>query len=154
MHLFFLAETVDHHVGLSVTCIRLPLKKTALSLPLTIIKTSSYEVRVIRMKIKAHHSTFCFIEVSKRLTSDVTLFITSLAYQSAHKPEACFSKVPKLFGPISGGTIPFISSQRRGSKPSNIAILLVFLSLKTRYKIIFSKQADCSLTTGFSGVHV
>ena len=46
-------------------------------------------------------------------------------------PGACFSKIPKLFGPISGATIPFISSQRRGSKPSNFAILLAFLTLKT-----------------------
>ena len=45
-------------------------------------------------------------------------------------PGACLSKVPKLFGPISGATIPFISSQRRGSKPSNFAIFLVFLTLK------------------------
>ena len=36
---------------------------------------------------------------------------------------ACFSKVPKLFGPISGATIPFISLQSRGCKPSNFAIL-------------------------------
>ena len=42
---------------------------------------------------------------------------------------ACFSKVPKLFGPISGATIPSIHSQRRGSKPWNFAILLVFLIL-------------------------
>ena len=47
-------------------------------------------------------------------------------------PGACLSEVPKLFGSISGVTIPFISSQRRGSKPSNFAIPLVFLSLKTR----------------------
>ena len=65
--------------------------------------------------------------------------------------EGRFSKVPKLFGSISGATIPFISSQRRGSKPSNFAILLVFLILKTCKKISFSKQADCSLTTSFSG---
>ena len=64
---------------------------------------------------------------------------------------ACFLKVPKLFGPISGATIPFTSSQRQGSKPSNFAILLVFLILKTCKKISFSKQADCSLTTSFSG---
>ena len=64
---------------------------------------------------------------------------------------ACFSKVPKLFGSLSGATIPFISSQRRGSKPSNFAILLIFLVLKTCKKISFSKQADCSLTTSFSG---
>ena len=67
-----------------------------------------------------------------------------------------FSKVPKLFGPISGATIPFISSQRRGSRLSNFAIVLGFLILKTsalfyNKKISFSKQADCSLTTSFSG---
>ena len=36
---------------------------------------------------------------------------------------------PILFGPISAATISFISSQRRDSKPSNFAILLVFLTL-------------------------
>ena len=44
---------------------------------------------------------------------------------------AFFSKVRKLFGPISGATIPFLSSQPRGSSPSNFAIHLVFLALKT-----------------------
>ena len=67
------------------------------------------------------------------------------------RPGPCFSKVPKLFGSLSVATIPFISSQRRGSKPSNFAILLIFLMLKTCKKISFSKQADCSLTTSFSG---
>ena len=66
-------------------------------------------------------------------------------------PGACFSKVPKLFEPISGATIPFISSQRRGCKPSNFAILLAFLTLKTCQKIGFLKQGDGSLITGFSG---
>ena len=60
-------------------------------------------------------------------------------------------------GPVSqksrnfSGLLRVISSQRRGSKPSNIAILLVFLPLKTCEKITFSKQANCSLKTGFSG---
>ena len=63
-----------------------------------------------------------------------------------------FSKVPQLFGPILGATIAFITSQRQGFKPSNFAILLVFLLLKTCKKISFSKQADCSLTTNFSGL--
>ena len=66
-------------------------------------------------------------------------------------PGACFSKVPKLFGPISGATTAFISSQCLGSKRSNFAILLVFLILKICRKIGFSKQADCCLTTSFSG---
>ena len=65
-------------------------------------------------------------------------------------PGACFSKVPKRFGQIFGVTIPFISSQRRGSKPSNFAILLIFFTLKQCFKKHW-KQADCSLRTGFSG---
>ena len=60
-------------------------------------------------------------------------------------------KSPETFRSLSGATIPFISSQRRGSKPSNFALLLIFLILKTCKKISFSKQADCSLTTSFSG---
>jgi len=67
------------------------------------------------------------------------------------RPGTCFLKVPKLFGPIPGATTAFMSSQRRGSKPSNFAILSVFLVLKTCKKITFSKQADCSLTASFSG---
>ena len=46
-------------------------------------------------------------------------------------PVACFSKLPKLFGPISGVTILNISSQRWGSESSNFAILKVFLAFKT-----------------------
>ena len=38
--------------------------------------------------------------------------------------------------------IPFISSQRRGSKPSNFAILLVFLTLKTCSKINFRETGS------------
>ena len=53
---------------------------------------------------------------------------------------ACFSKFPNLFGPMSGATVPFISSQRQDSKSSNFAILLVFVTLKTCEKIYFSKQ--------------
>ena len=53
------------------------------------------------------------------------------------RPVTCFSKVPKLFGPISGATIAFITSQRQGFKPSNFAILLVFLLLKKCKKINF-----------------
>ena len=47
------------------------------------------------------------------------------------RPGACFSKVPKLFGPISGATIAFISSQRRASKPSNL-----FVSRSLRFSYI------------------
>ena len=39
---------------------------------------------------------------------------------------ACFSKFLKLCGLISGATISFISSQRRGSKPSSFTIFFLF----------------------------
>ena len=55
-----------------------------------------------------------------------------------------FIWVPQLFGPLSGATIHnslFQSLQRRGSKPWNLAILLVFYTLKTRpLKISFWKH--------------
>lgn len=41
----------------------------------------------------------------------------------------------------------FISSQRRGSKPSNFTILLAFLTCQ---KISFSKRAYCSSNARFS----
>ena len=44
---------------------------------------------------------------------------------------ARFSKVPKLYGPFSGVTIPFLSQERRGFKLSNFTIIFLFVSLKT-----------------------
>ena len=44
------------------------------------------------------------------------------------------SKVPKLFESNWATLVPFIPSQRRGSKSSSSAILLVFLTLETFLK--------------------
>ena len=62
------------------------------------------------------------------------------------------SPSPETFRHISNAIIPFIASQRRDSKPSNFAVLLVFLTLRTCNKISFSKRADSSLTTDYSGL--
>ena len=53
---------------------------------------------------------------------------------------ACFSRVPKLFRPISSATIPFISSQQRGSKPSNFATLLLFLHYQHVERSVFENK--------------
>ena len=37
-------------------------------------------------------------------------------------PGACFSKVPKPYGPFSGVTIPFVSQERTGFKSSNFTV--------------------------------
>ena len=53
---------------------------------------------------------------------------------SSPRSRDCFSKVSQLFGPISRATIPFTSSQRRGSKPSNSANPLVFSGIENTLK--------------------
>ena len=42
-----------------------------------------------------------------------------------------FSKVPKLYGPFSGVTIPFVSHERRGFKSSNFTDMFLLVGLKT-----------------------
>ena len=42
-------------------------------------------------------------------------------------PGACFSKVPKLFGRISGAIILFVSSKRRRLEARNFAVILIFI---------------------------
>ena len=54
-------------------------------------------------------------------------------------PGARFSKVPKLYGPLSGVTIPFVSQERGGFKSSNFTVIFLFVTLKTRLKIGSSK---------------
>ena len=42
-----------------------------------------------------------------------------------------FSRVPKLYGPFSGVTIPFVSQERRGFRSSNFTVIFLFVTLKT-----------------------
>ena len=83
-------------------------------------------------------------------------FVTSHALPEGHlctckRPGASFSKVPKLYGPFSGVTIPFVSQERRGFKSSNFTVIFLFVTLKTCQKIGFPEQAVSSFTNGFSG---
>ena len=54
-------------------------------------------------------------------------------------PGACFSKVPKLFGRISGDTILFVSSKRRGLEARNFAVIFIFIHFTTYEKISFTE---------------
>ena len=40
---------------------------------------------------------------------------------------ARFSKVPKLYGPFSGVTIPFVSQERRVFKSSDFTVIFFFI---------------------------
>ena len=50
------------------------------------------------------------------------------------RPGARFSKVPKLFGRISGDLILFVSSQRRGLEARNFAVISIFILFTTYEK--------------------
>ena len=63
----------------------------------------------------------------------------------------CFSKVPKLFGRISGDIILFVSSKRRPLEARNFAAILICDLFITHEKTSFTEEAVRSFTNGFSG---
>ena len=67
------------------------------------------------------------------------------------RPGACFSKVPKPFGRISGDIILFVSSKRRRLEPRNFAVIFIYIPFTTYEKTSFTEQAGRSFTNGFSG---
>ena len=56
----------------------------------------------------------------------VTCGLSSLVLYSG----ARFSKVPKLYGPLSGVIITFVFQERRGFKSSNSTVVFLFVALK------------------------
>ena len=69
----------------------------------------------------------------------------------AIRPGGRFSKVPKLYGPLLGVTIPFVIRERRAFDSSNFRVIFLFVALKTCEKIGPPKQAVGNFTFGFSG---
>ena len=67
------------------------------------------------------------------------------------RPGARFSKVPKLFGRISGYIILFVSSKRKRLEARNFVFILIFIPFTTYEKTGFTELAGRSFTNGFSG---
>ena len=67
-------------------------------------------------------------------------------------PGARFSKVPKLFGHISGRIILFVCSKRRRLEARNFAVILIYIPFTTYEKNSFTELAGRSFTNGFSGL--
>ena len=67
-------------------------------------------------------------------------------------PGARFSKVPRLFGRISGDIILFVSSKRRHLEARNVADIFIFIPFTTYKKTSFKESAGRSFTNGFSGL--
>ena len=66
-------------------------------------------------------------------------------------PGARFSKVPKLFGHISGDIILFVSSKRRRLEARKFAFILIFIPFTKYEKNGFTELAGRSFTNGFFG---
>ena len=66
-------------------------------------------------------------------------------------PGACFSKVPKHFGRISGDIILFVPSKRRRLEARTFAVIFIFIPFTTCEKISFTEYAGSNFTNGFSG---
>ena len=56
-----------------------------------------------------------------------------------NRPGACFSKVPKLFGRISGDIILFVSSERRRLEARNVAVILIYVPVTSYPKTSFTE---------------
>ena len=54
-------------------------------------------------------------------------------------PEACFSKVPELFGCISGGIILFVSLKRRLLEARHLVHIFIFISFTTCERTNFAE---------------
>ena len=77
------------------------------------ITVFSYVVKGMKRKITAKFSASRHLrfEDTKRIMSPEIRPKSFVTFEE-RVPVACFSKLPKLFGPISGATILYISSQR------------------------------------------
>jgi len=87
---------------------------------------------------------------SKNVSSCIAFKCIKL-YRNWCYPGACFSKVPKLFGRISGYIIHFVSSKRKRLEARNFAFILIFIPFTTYEKTGFTELAGRSFTNGFSG---
>ena len=57
-------------------------------------------------------------------------------------PGACFSKVPRLFGLISGDIILFVSAKRRRVEAWNFAVVFIYVQYTRSESSCFYSQAD------------
>ena len=71
--------------------------------------------------------------------------------EASAKPGTRFSKVPNLFGRVSGDIILFVSSKRRRLEAQNFAVFFSCFPFTTHEKTSPAESAVRSLTNGFSG---
>ena len=100
----------------------------------------SYVVKGIKSKIitKFCASRRLRFEDTKRIMSPEIRPKSSGTFEK-RAPGACFSKVPKLFGRISGDIILFVSSKRRRLEARYFAVILTFIPFTTFQKTSFTE---------------
>ena len=81
----------------------------------------------------------------KRVDSAIPALDNSIGFGNTHRlnadfsPGACFSKVPKVFGRISGDIILFVSSKLRRLEARNFAVAFIFIPFTTYEKTSFTE---------------
>ena len=63
--------------------------------------------------------------LNRGLFSIVFFDCKCLGSEPSTRSGARFSKLPKIYGPFSGVTIPFVSQERRGFKSSNFRVIFL-----------------------------
>ena len=98
----------------------------------------SYVVNWIKIKITAKFraSRPLRFEDTKRIMSP-EMRPKSFGTFEKQAPGACLSKVPKLFGLISGDIILFISAKRRRLEARKFAVVFIFIPFATYEKSSF-----------------
>ena len=74
----------------------------------------------------------------------VNIFVITITFErhfviAMFGPGACFSKVPKLFGRISGDIILFVSSKQKRLETRNFAVIFIFTPFTTYEKTSFAE---------------
>ena len=98
------------------------------------------EQRLVRRSGTTSRSTALMVLCLRMHSSPSSEFLTiSAARYPRRTPGARFSKVPKLFGRVSGDIILFVSSKQRRLEARNFAVILSSIPFTTYQKTGFTE---------------
>ena len=103
--------------------------------------------------IRKGKTTVKFQRLKRALIEDTKRFMPLESFGTFEKrdPGARFSKVPELFGRISGDINPFVSSKLRRLEARNFVVFFSCFPFTSYEKTSFAELVVRSFTNGFSG---
>ena len=119
------------HLNLQTFCTIQPREERNLETTTWRIVVVGFTLTVCRRAFG--HSTTTLLQAAIFLRSH------SQRVRESGSPGACFSKVPKLFGRISGDIILFVSSKLRRLEARNFAVSFIFIPFTKYEKTSFAE---------------